>query len=275
MDTVFVVSFEGDDDAVCSGKIAVSLLRELLSAKVCGELRVDKYLDEGSVQPSIEVGKGLDRSLVWPRVLLYMAEIPSIGKRIYLASIPPVKRSWGSFCDEVAEMIAGVKPDAVVLLGSIVAMDRIPHFGRILVRSNSPVLMRRYGLFKDNCGGFTGSLGAVHVILEGRQLPAVSMWLTTPIASAHEADVNGALELIEAIEKMFDFKVRDVEMRLDPANVFASGAIELNELEGRATVDLWASQVDFLDLQDLVDDFPMRSRELIEEAEEYLRYIEG
>lgn len=273
LDSVFVLSFEGDDE-VGSGGIAVAFLKELLTASICGELRIDSYMDEDLVQPSIEVIDGRKRRVIWPRVLIYRADLPALSKRIYLASFPSMKKGWGNYCHAISETIASFNPDVVVLLGSIVSTDRQPYFGRVLARSNSPKLMRDFGLFKDKSGGFTGSLGAVQVILEGYQLPTVSMWLTAPISEAHEADVRGALELIEAIEKMFNFKVCGSDLKFDPAGVFATGTSELNEIEATGDVGLWSSQADFLDLQDLVGDFSVSSRELIEEAEEYLRDVE-
>ncbi|MDA8277398.1 MAG: PAC2 family protein [Actinomycetota bacterium] len=274
MDSVFVLSFEGDDDAVGSGGIAVAFMRELLSASVCGELRVDSYMEDELVQPSIEVVRGRRRRLNWPRVLIYSAELPSVSKRIYLASFPPMKRGWGSYCNAIAEKVASFSPDVVVLFGSIISADPKPYFGRVLVRSNSPKLMREYGLSIDKCNGITGSMGAVQVILEGLELSAVSMSLTTPIAQAHETDVQGALDLIGEFERMFGFRVRDSKLKLDPSSVFASGVANMNQLEANNELDLWASQADFMELRDLVSDLRSSIQELIEEAEEYLREID-
>ncbi len=274
VESVFVLSFEGDDDAVGSGGIAIAFLRELLSASVCGELRVDSYMEDEVVQPSIQIIDGRRRELHWPRVLIYCAELPTLSKRVYLASFPSMKKGWGSYCHAIADMVASFKPDAVVLLGSIIATERQPYFGRVLVRSNSPKLMRKFGLFMDMCTGVTGTLGAVHVILESKQLSAASMWLTTSITEAHEIDVKGALELIEVLDGMFDFRVRVSDLKFDPASVLATGTAAMNKIEADDQVDLWASQVDFMELRDLAADVVESSLKLIEEAEEYLREID-
>jgi proteasome assembly chaperone (PAC2) family protein len=262
---VAIAAFEGWNDAADASTAAIEHLEHVWSAKNVTELDPEDFYDFQVNRPTVTLGEGGDRRIIWPTTRFSVASPPGSDSDVVLIrGIEPSTR-WRSFCGEVLELCHSLEVSKVVLLGALLA--DVP-YARSLPISGSAADRRdieRFGLTPTKYEGPTGIVGVLHDACRTAELEAVSFWVHVPHYANNPPCPKATLALLHRVEEVLDIQVPMADLAEESAEweerlrAAAEQDAELaeyvRELEERAGEDLT----------------PQSGDEIAQQIERYLR----
>lgn len=194
---LFVIAFEGWNDAGDAATLALDYLAQQWNATPCATIDPEEFYDFTVTRPVVRRTSAVDREIEWPHVELLAAEVPGSGHdMLLLRGVEPQLR-WRTFCEAVVSIVSTMGAELVVVLGSMLA--DVPHTRPVRVSGTTTDvdLARRVGLATPTYEGPTGIVGVLLDALRRAGLPAASFWAAVPHYVHQMPSPKAALALVE------------------------------------------------------------------------------
>ncbi len=210
---LFVVAFEGWNDAGDAATQAVDYFAEEWQARPCATIDPEEFYDFTVTRPTVRPTTGGGRLLEWPRVEVLAATVPTgVHDVLILRGVEPQLR-WRTFCQAVVSIVDAMKAELVVVLGALLA--DVPHTRpvRISGMSTDQDLARRAGFAASTYEGPTGIVGVLVDALRQAGLPAASLWAAVPHYVHQVSSPKAALALVERSAELLGAPVNPTALR--------------------------------------------------------------
>jgi proteasome assembly chaperone (PAC2) family protein len=194
---LFVIAFEGWNDAGDAATLALDYLAREWDAKLCATIDPEDFYDFTVTRPTVKMTPGDERQIEWPQVQVLAAEVPGGGHdMLLLRGVEPQLR-WRSFCRAVVSIVEAVGAELVIVLGALLA--DVPHTRPVRVSGTTTdqELADRAGLAAPTYEGPTGIVGVLVDALREAGLPAASFWAAVPHYVHQLPSPKAALALVE------------------------------------------------------------------------------
>ena len=194
---VFVIAFEGWNDAGDAATLALDYLAQEWNATRCATIDPEEFYDFTVTRPMVRRAAGDEPRIEWPHVELLSAQVPGSGHdMLLLRGVEPQLR-WRTFCEAVVSIIETMGAELAVVLGSLLA--DVPHTRPVRVSGTTSdlELAQRVGLTASNYEGPTGIVGVLLDALRRASLPAASLWAAVPHYVHQMPSPKAALALVE------------------------------------------------------------------------------
>jgi proteasome assembly chaperone (PAC2) family protein len=194
---LFVIAFEGWNDAGDAATLALDYLAREWDAKPCATIDPEDFYDFTVTRPTVKLTPREERQIQWPHVQVLAAEVPGAGHdMLLLRGVEPQLR-WRSFCQAVVSIVQGVGAELVIVLGALLA--DVPHTRPVRVSGTTTdqELAERAGLAAPRYEGPTGIVGVLVEALREAGLPAASFWAAVPHYVHQMPSPKAALALVE------------------------------------------------------------------------------
>jgi predicted ATP-grasp superfamily ATP-dependent carboligase len=210
---LFVIAFEGWNDAGDAASLAVNYFAREWRAHQCATIDPEEFYDFTVTRPTVRPTPEGGRTLEWPSVEVLAAEVPAAEHDILLLrGIEPQLR-WRTFCQAVVSVVETVKAELVIVLGALLA--DVPHSRpvRVSASSTDQTLANRVGFSASTYEGPTGIVGVLVDALRQAGLPAASLWAAVPHYVHQVPSPKAALALVERSAALLGTPVDPVELR--------------------------------------------------------------
>jgi predicted ATP-grasp superfamily ATP-dependent carboligase len=194
---LFVIAFEGWNDAGDAATLALDYLAREWNAKPCATIDPEDFYDFTVTRPTVKTAPGNQRPIEWPHVQVLAARVPGAGHdMLLLRGVEPQLR-WRSFCQAVVSIVQRAGAELVIVLGALLA--DVPHTRPVRVSGTTSDrdLAQRAGLATPTYEGPTGIVGVLVEALREAGLPAASLWAAVPHYVHQLPSPKAALALVE------------------------------------------------------------------------------
>jgi proteasome assembly chaperone (PAC2) family protein len=200
VDPVLIAAFEGWNDAGEASSGVITHLEGAWKAEQLAELDPEDYYDFQVTRPTVEMGDGLTRNIVWPTTRFSLARPPGVERDVVLLrGIEPNMR-WKSFCAEIIEVCRELGVETTVMLGAL--LNDSPHTRPVPVlgTASDPELVRSLNLELSRYEGPTGIVGVLQHAFVVAGLNAISLWASVPHYVAQPPNPKATLALLRRME---------------------------------------------------------------------------
>ncbi len=196
-DPLFVIAFEGWNDAGDAATLAVDYLAQEWNATRCASIDPEEFYDFTVTRPTVTAATSGDRRIDWPRVEVLAAEVPASRHDIVLLRGVEPQLRWRTFCEAVVSTVEALDAALVVVLGAM--LSDVPHTRPVRVSGSTtdPSLAEEVGLTASTYQGPTGIVGVLLEALRQADLPAASFWASVPHYVHQVPSPKAALALVE------------------------------------------------------------------------------
>ncbi len=210
---LFVIAFEGWNDAGDAATQAVDYFAQEWRARRCATIDPEEFYDFTVTRPTVRPVTGGGRLLEWPRVEVLAAEVPTGAHDVLLLRGVEPQLRWRTFCEAVVSIVESMRAELVVVLGALLA--DVPHTRpvRITGTSTDQELAGRAGFAASTYEGPTGIVGVLVDALRQANLPAASLWAAVPHYVHQVPSPKAALALVERAADLLGAPVSPVALR--------------------------------------------------------------
>lgn len=262
-DPVFVVAFEGWNDAGDSASTALRWLRDRWASEPLAEIDGEEFYDFTSTRPQVRLIDGVERTIDWPTVELTWGREAGRDVIAMIGSEPQLR--WQTFAREVLSIAHELGVGFAVSLGAL--LTDVPHTKPINVigTASDPDLIRRLGLQRSGYEGPTGMIGVLHDAFGRAGIDSASLWAPVPAYVPGAPSPKAALALVRRTSTLLNVGLVTTDLEI------ASASYERQVSEVVAGDDEMTEYVERLERHyDAERDVPSGD-ELVEEVERFLR----
>ncbi len=194
---VVIAAFGGWNDAGDAATGVVDHIAELTQADFVFAFDPDEYYDFTQNRPVVMNNEEGRRIIEWPTVEVLVGHLPE--RDVVLIGGPEPSYHWSGFCSKLVSALLSVKPDRVVLLGSMLA--DIPHGRPVQIAVNS-----------TDYEGPTGIVGVLSEACRTAGFEVTTLWASVPHYVADPPNPKATLALLGRVEDVLDatLDVRDL-----------------------------------------------------------------
>lgn len=186
---VVIAAFGGWNDAGDAATGVIDHIAELTEADFAFALDPDEYYDFTQNRPVIMNTEDGRRIIEWPTVEVLVGHLPE--RDVVLMGGPEPSYHWSGFCAKLVSAMGTIKPERVVLLGSMLA--DIPHRRPIQISVNS-----------TDYEGPTGIVGVLTQACKDAGFHVTSLWASVPHYVAEPPNPKATLALLGHVEDILD-----------------------------------------------------------------------
>lgn len=262
-DPVFVVAFEGWNDAGDSASTALRWLRDRWASEPLAEIDGEEFYDFTSTRPQVRLIDGVERTIDWPTVELTWGREAGRDVIAMIGSEPQLR--WQTFAREVLSIAHELGVGFAVSLGAL--LTDVPHTKPINVigTASDPDLIKRLGLQRSGYEGPTGMIGVLHDAFGRAGIDSASLWAPVPAYVPGAPSPKAALALVRRTSTLLNVGLVTTDLEI------ASASYERQVSEVVAGDDEMTEYVERLERHyDAERDVPSGD-ELVEEVERFLR----
>lgn len=210
---LFVVAFEGWNDAGDASTIALDYLARSWGAERVATIDSEEFYDFTATRPQVRLDSDGFRRIDWPDIELLAATLPDSGHDLVLMRGVEPQLRWKTFCSTVVTAARDVGAEMAVILGALLA--DVPHTRPVRVSGTTDDgdLATRLGLAAPSYEGPTGIVGVLHSTLREAGIPAASFWAAVPHYVHQLPSPKAALALVERSAALFGATVDAGELR--------------------------------------------------------------
>jgi len=210
---LFVVAFEGWNDAGDASTIALEFLAKAWKAEPIATIDAEDHYDFTVTRPQVRMSGDGGRHIEWPDIELLAASLPDSGHDLVLMRGVEPQLRWRTFCATVVEAAREVGAEMAVILGALLA--DVPHTRPVRVSgtTDDSDLATRLGLGAASYEGPTGIVGVLHSALRDAGIPAASFWAAVPHYVHQLPSPKAALALVERSAALIGARVDAGELR--------------------------------------------------------------
>ncbi|HOA89313.1 PAC2 family protein [Propioniciclava tarda] len=194
---VVIAAFGGWNDAGDAATGVLDHLADLSSAELAFALDPDEFYDFTSSRPVVINGDDGRRIIEWPTVEVLVGHLPE--RDLVLIGGPEPNYHWSAFCAKLVSAMMSVKPEHVILLGSMLA--DAPHRRPVQIAMNS-----------TEYEGPTGIVGVLTQACNNAGFEVTTLWAAVPHYVAEPPNPKATLALLGQVEDVLDatLEVRDL-----------------------------------------------------------------
>ncbi len=275
---LFVVAFEGWNDAGDAATLALDYMADEWQARRCATIDPEEFYDFTVTRPMVKRDPGGERHIEWPRVELLAAQLPGNGHDICLLRGVEPSLKWRTFSETIVSIVESVGAELVVMLGSLLA--DVPHTRPVRVSGTTTDLdlAHRVGLATSTYEGPTGIVGILLDALRQAGRPAASFWAAVPHYVHQMPSPKAALALVERSTAVLGAPVDALALRVAAAEYERQVSERVADDEDAAAYVAQLESAEDLDEADVVEAASGPSglrlasaEELGDEVERYLR----
>ncbi|MAE05775.1 MAG: hypothetical protein CMH76_05520 [Nitrospinae bacterium] len=232
-DPLFVLAFEGWNDAAQSATIAARYLVSRFDGKRFARFQSEDFFQFSDQRPHVRLGTDGKRVITWPENSFYYCKHPELARDLVVCVGVEPQLMWKSFSRSVMELIRRCGSGLTVTMGGLLAENPHDEPLELVCIATEPRLAGLTGVQVTKYEGPTGIVGVIHTELQDARIPAVSLWVNIPQKISSLPNPKGAyalLERLEAVSKInidldelgrsadqFDEKVKEV-IEQQPSN---------------------------------------------------------
>lgn len=194
---VVVVAFGGWNDAGDAATGVVDHLAELTSAEFVFALDPDEYYDFTENRPVVMNEEDGKRIIEWPTVEVLVGHLPE--RDLVLIGGPEPNYHWNGFCSKLVSALLSVKPENVILLGSMLADT--PHRRPVQIATNS-----------NDYEGPTGIVGVLTHACREAGFEVTTLWASVPHYVAETPNPKATLALLGRVEDILDVTLDTLDL---------------------------------------------------------------
>jgi proteasome assembly chaperone (PAC2) family protein len=210
---LFVIAFEGWNDAGDAATQALDYFAEEWQARRCATIDPEEFYDFTVTRPTVRPTAGGGRLLEWPCIEVLAARVPAGAHDVLLLRGVEPQLRWRTFCQAVVSIVDTMGAELAVVLGALLA--DVPHTRPVRVTGNSSDrdLARRAGFSASTYEGPTGIVGVLVDALRQANLPAASLWAAVPHYVHQVPSPKAALALVERSAQLLGAPVNPAALR--------------------------------------------------------------
>lgn len=214
-DAVLVYGLEGWTDIGLAASEAISHIRGQSNAHQIASFDSDELIDYRARRPILSIDNGRSARLDWPEIEVFAGRLPS-GRDLLVLAGPEPDAKWREFTKEVVAMARKLNVKDAVGFGSFPAP--VPHTRPISVVATSDSTERsaQVDITPGQIQVPGGAQVAIEMALAEAGVSSISLWARIPhyLSGMHWPD--GALALIEGLERLLDMEI-DVRKLVESA----------------------------------------------------------
>lgn len=196
---LFVLAFEGWNDAAQSATIAVKFLVGRFGGKRFAWFPSDDFFQFSEQRPQVRLDIGGERQITWPENAFYYCQHPDLSRDLVVCIGVEPQLKWKSFSRDVAELAQRCGAELAVTMGGLLAGNSHEDPLELVCLATESRLAELAELPVTRYEGPTGIVGAIHTQLQNDHIPAVSLWVNIPHNIASLPNPKGAYALLDRL----------------------------------------------------------------------------
>lgn len=212
---ILLVGLTGWFDAANVATTALAQLAPWDTSVTVGVIDPDPFYDFTQERPMVELIDGEHRHVTWPANDFQVVRTGTAHDLIVLSGVEP-HLAWRTYAGCVVRVVEQLSCDAVVTVGAMA--DAVPHTRPPIVvgSTSSPDLAQRLGLSAPTYQGVTGLIGALHVELEERRVPTISLRVGVPHYLGHAEHPMATAALLQHLAHVLSVPIAvDLQDQID------------------------------------------------------------
>lgn len=210
---IAIIAFGGWNDACDVASTAADFVVDAHDGpEVFAEFEPDTIYDFQQHRPTITIDDGVARSLRWPTIQFTALRRPADAHDLIVVSGPEPNFQWKTIARTIAELLAEVGVERVILAGAYVGAvsHREPvHLSGV---GSDTVSVIRSGLDSADYEGPTGMVGVVQGACAESGIPSLSIWAPTPPYLGGNPYPKAVLGIIEKISDITNLHIDTSEL---------------------------------------------------------------
>lgn len=201
-DPVFVMAFEGWNDAAQSATIAARYLVNRYDGQKFAWFRSDEFFQYSDQRPHVRLDVNGERVITWPANEFFYCKHPELSRDLVVGIGVEPQLRWKLFSQDVLELIQACGCRLAVTLGALLAGESHTDPIELVCLATDPKLAERTGVKVTRYEGPTGIVGVIHTRLQDEKMPAVSLWANIPHYISSLPNPKGAFALLQCFRSV-------------------------------------------------------------------------
>jgi proteasome assembly chaperone (PAC2) family protein len=194
---LFVLAFEGWNDAAQSASIAARFLVSRFNGKRFAWFESDDYFQFSEQRPQVRLDIDGNRKITWPENAFYYCQHPDLSRDLVVCIGVEPQLKWQSFSRDVTELARRCGIELAVTLGGLLAGNSHEEPLALVCLATESRLVELTGLPVTKYEGPTGIVGVIHTRFQDERIPAASLWVNIPQNIASLPNPKGAHALLD------------------------------------------------------------------------------
>ncbi len=207
---LFVLAFEGWNDAAQSATIAARYLVNRFDGKRFAGFKSDEFFQFSDQRPHVRLDIDGNRMITWPENSFFYCKHPDLARDLVVCIGVEPQLRWKSFSRGVMELIRRCGSGLTVTMGGLLAGNPHDEPLELVCLATEPRLAALTGVQVTKYEGPTGIIGVIHTELQDAHMQAVSLWVNIPQKISSLPNPKGAYALLKRLEA-----VSEIEIDLD------------------------------------------------------------
>lgn len=197
-----VAAFGGWNDAADAASGVIDHLADSYKARLEFSFDPEDFYDFQVNRPTARLLSPTERIVEWPTTEVLVASLPE--RDLVLIGGPEPNYRWREYSNRLLSMLRTVRPEIVVLLGSL--LTDAPHSRPVPVAANAstPELAADLGLALSTYEGPTGIVGVLGNEATLAGMSVVSLWASVPHYVAEPPNPKATLALLAKLEDVLN-----------------------------------------------------------------------
>lgn len=260
-DPVALVAFEGWGDAGESASQAAATFLENLNSHVIATMDPDEHFDFQVRRPLVEVDSTGTRDISWPRNELHAVRGRERDLVVVLGEEPHYR--WKAFIKELVDALQSLGVKRAVTMGAFIGQVAHTLPVPLVGSATRPDTLSLHGLLPSGYEGPTGIVGVLNHALGNAGIDVISVWAAVPHYLSNQEYPPAAEALVVKASELVGVSI-DIGELTHASRDFISTVDQA--IEENTELLRYVEQ-----LEEDADDEIVRSDELVEEIEDFLR----
>jgi proteasome assembly chaperone (PAC2) family protein len=206
-DPLFIMAFEGWNDAAQSATIAARYLINRFDGKRFAWLESEDFFQYSDQRPHVRLDRDGKRVITWPTNEFFYCKHPDLPRDLVVGVGVEPQLRWQLFSEGVFELVQTCGARLTVTLGSLLAGDSHTNPIELVCLANEPHLADRTGVKVTKYEGPTGIVGVIHTKLQDQKISAVSLWANIPHYISSLPNPKGAYALLDCLGAVGEIEI--------------------------------------------------------------------
>jgi len=215
-DAPLVMSFEGWNDAGEAASAAVRYVEQAIRSVPLAEIDSEDFIDYTVHRPTVRISDDGSRIIDWPHTEFRYGSADSMRELVVGLGVEPHLR-WRRFADLVAELVARLHIQQVVLLGAYLADVVYSRPVGVSGFATRPERLAELAVLPSHYEGPTGIVGVIADRLQHDGVEVISLWAGLPHYINAAPNHRGALALVQKLTELLGVKLDEEPLRHDAA----------------------------------------------------------
>ncbi|MGC3955770.1 MAG: PAC2 family protein [Propionicimonas sp.] len=219
-----IAAFGGWSDAGDAASGVIDHLASVYSAELEFSFDPEEFYDFQVNRPTQRLLSPTERVVEWPTTEVLVASLPD--RDLVLIGGPEPNYRWREYCNRLMSMLRTVRPEIVVLLGSM--LTDAPHSRPVPISTSAgdPELAAELGFELPSYEGPTGIVGVLGSQCEDAGMAVASLWASVPHYVAEPPNPKATLALLTKLEDVLNTPL-DADSLLEAAVSWETQVSEL------------------------------------------------